>query len=372
MVRWVVIVTDRQVTPPTRGARVRILGLVRGLRALGWSVALIGPPQERPDLVLPEVDDFRVVDAPGFPGGEIGRFDWKPFRSAVARTAAMLRPAAVIAEYAWLAPTLMAAPATALRLVDCHDVLHERTRRFREAGLDPWVDCAPAQERGLLSHADVLIACQYRDAHVLRQLTHKRVHCLLPYVDTHGLAQSHSVVPGRVLAVGAMHSGNDGILRFADSVWPMVRATDSGACLQIAGSIGSGERSVPGIEWLGEVDDLHLSYRSASVVVCPVNVGTGVKIKLLEAIRYGKAVVATSAAQEGLPLGRAPAWITADGPANLGAAICGLLVDDERRSALEREAARYDAEYLSEMRFLRVLKAIMPNVISSRVRVLLQ
>ena len=61
MARWVVVVTDRQIAPPTRGARIRILGLLRGLRALGWSVALISTKQSAHDQVLHEVDHLEIV-----------------------------------------------------------------------------------------------------------------------------------------------------------------------------------------------------------------------------------------------------------------------------------------------------------------------
>ena len=92
-----------------------------------------------------------------------------------------------------------------------------------------------------------------------------------------------------------------GIVRFAARAWPAVLEAVPGARLDVAGSVRAGAPG-PGVAFVGEVDDLKDWYPALPPWwSAPWEVqGSGVKIKMIEALRYGKAVVATSAAVEGL------------------------------------------------------------------------
>jgi polysaccharide biosynthesis protein PslH len=50
----------------------------------------------------------------------------------------------------------------------------------------------------------------------------------------------------------------------------------------------------------GYVSSLYPFYKSAKVVVCPLRIGGGIKVKILEAMRAGKAIVTTSVGAQGL------------------------------------------------------------------------
>jgi glycosyltransferase involved in cell wall biosynthesis len=153
----------------------------------------------------------------------------------------------------------------------------------------------------------------------------------------------------RVLAVGAFHAGNDGIPRFAAHAWPAVIGAVPGARLDVVGSVRAGAPG-PGVAFVGEVDDLSDWYRSAAVVVCPVEVGSGVKIKMIEALRYGKAVVAMSAAVDGLPPANEPAWVEARTIDECAEATASLLSRPDDRVALELRAQAYAARHFSPER----------------------
>ena len=349
------MVTDRRLLPARRGNRMRILGMLRGLRALGWRVELICLPDAGSDDELrSEVDEVYRVRARPFDGGDVDCFDSRPFRWAVERVVAARRPKVVIAEYAWLAPTLGSLPRTVKRVVDCHDVFHERTNRFSAAGLDPWVRCTWGQERDLLRCADLVLTAQNHDREILRALLpDTNVACVFPEID---VPTQPSAPPGslRVLAVGASHAGNDGILHFVASGWPAVVAAMPGARLDIVGSVTAGA-SGPGVAFLGEVDDLRPWYRSAAVVICPIEVGTGVKIKTIEALRYGKAVIATPAAIEGLPGPDEPTWVEVRDIGECAQATLALLSRPDERARLERRSIVFAGQHLSPERIRRDL-----------------
>ena len=80
-------------------------------------------------------------------------------------------------------------------------------------------------------------------------------------------------------------------------LWPRIAAQAPGAQLVVAGQPARRERPprVPGVRWLGFVDDVDELYRSARVLVAPVAIGGGVRVKVLEAAARGLPVVATRA-----------------------------------------------------------------------------
>jgi glycosyltransferase involved in cell wall biosynthesis len=101
-----------------------------------------------------------------------------------------------------------------------------------------------------------------------------------------------------------------------------------------------------GCVFTGAVPDLRPFYASAAVVVVPMRLGSGTRLKTLEALSFGKAVVSTSVGAEGLDLRPSVDLEIADDPLAF-AEVCGrLLGDDNARRRLgeaghERVLARY-------------------------------
>lgn len=99
---------------------------------------------------------------------------------------------------------------------------------------------------------------------------------------------------------------------FCHDIWPRVRERLPEATLEIAGSglpIGTDGHVVvpaawrtPGVTTLGFVPDLEPLYERSGAMVAPLLGGTGVRIKLLEAFRYGIPVVTTPDGAAGLPI----------------------------------------------------------------------
>jgi Glycosyl transferases group 1 len=343
------LVTDRPLVPPWSGNRVRILGLIHVLRAAGWRVVLLINDRAAAEELRTLVDGIVVVHGRSYQGGDpsVG-FDVRPFRQAVTDVARTLSPSVVIAEYAWLAPALSGVPGGVERWVDCHDVLHERTSRFQAAGLDPWVICMPEQEAALLASADLLLASQEREAVVFQGFTSvRRVVTLLPPISFPNGFRPAAGEGHTVLAVGARHAGNSTILEFARDVWPSVSARMPEARLRVVGEIAETFSALPGVDAVGGVDNIGREYGRAAAVVCPIAVGSGVKIKVLEALRFGKATVVTPVAVEGLPQSSPEPWICAESLPECADAVLGLLLDRPRRAELEQRALAYGERYLS-------------------------
>jgi succinoglycan biosynthesis protein ExoO len=216
------------------------------------------------------------------------------------------RADAALADYGFLTPAIPHAlrPGGKSAVV-MHDLFSSRGAQFQGIGSsDSVASLTEAEEMRLLGGADAVIAIQAREAAIVAShLPHAKV-ILAPMPATPGEAPA----PGQgqdVLFVGTGTAPNvDGMNWFLDEVWPSVRAAVTGARLLVAGGVCDALGTHPGarfgVRLLGRVPDLAPLYRDAAVVVSPLRAGSGLKIKLIEALSHGKAVVATSVTAQGV------------------------------------------------------------------------
>jgi glycosyltransferase involved in cell wall biosynthesis len=98
----------------------------------------------------------------------------------------------------------------------------------------------------------------------------------------------------------------EGLIWFLRQVWPYVSKRMPAAALHIAGKNTPEKVRVQltgrNVFFEGEVPDAHSFTSSMSVMIAPLFAGSGMRIKILEAMSLGKAVVATPVAAEGLPV----------------------------------------------------------------------
>lgn len=139
-----------------------------------------------------------------------------------------------------------------------------------------------------------------------------------------------------ILFVGnATPPNRAGIRWFLTQVWPAIRVSCPNARFRIVGRVAFGNE-VSGevaVDRIGPVTDLAREYRRAQVVIAPLVSGTaGVKIKVAEAMSYGRPLVATSICIDGGdPRQLDPAAIVADNPSDFARAIIALLKDPNLR-----------------------------------------
>ncbi len=112
----------------------------------------------------------------------------------------------------------------------------------------------------------------------------------------------------RVGFIGALNwqPNLDAIKWFLTGVWPCVMKSNPDATLHIAGrgantNVKEWFRS-RNVFWEGEVDDSRRYMASMTVIIAPLFAGSGLRIKIIEAMSLGKTVVATPVAARGLPV----------------------------------------------------------------------
>jgi GT2 family glycosyltransferase/SAM-dependent methyltransferase/glycosyltransferase involved in cell wall biosynthesis len=157
---------------------------------------------------------------------------------------------------------------------------------------------------------------------------------------------------GLIFVGGFRHPPNvDAASWLAKEIFPLVRAQVPETTLTILGSHPTSEVLAlggAGIEVRGFVPDEELAaaYARARVAVCPLRVGAGVKLKVVEAMHRGLPVVTTPVGAQGLP-GLAEVCDVADDAAGLAAATVRLLTDDALWLRRAEEQAGYVAARFS-------------------------
>jgi glycosyltransferase involved in cell wall biosynthesis len=291
------------------------------------------------------VDRLISVDAASFWQGAPD-YDCSPFVPALARAVRRFDPVAVVAVYCWMAPCLDAVTNGALKAVDTLDLMHVRVGMYGGVETGAWVDCTAEQEAEKLAHADVVIAIQRHEQREFQaMLPGKRVVCV-PHMSWPSAARRAPADADVVTFVGSKNDGNTlGIRTFIREGWPMVRGARPGAELRVYGDVGgrleSRDREAEGVRIMGFVKNLDEAYEDATVVINPVQLGTGLKIKTLEALAAGKAVVTTTCGAAGLEEGAHAAYLLEDDMRRFGDAVQRLLADAHERAALEGRAQEF-------------------------------
>jgi glycosyltransferase involved in cell wall biosynthesis len=214
-------------------------------------------------------------------------------------------------------------------------------------------------ERRALCDVDAVIAISLADAEGLRELASVDPVVVPPFVEPGAPRVESSHVP----ALGYIgHLGWQpnvyGLDWFCSDVWPLVRRRVPEATLTIAGpglrkgSDGSlvvpTAWSQPGISTVGFVEDLEDLYRATLGLVAPVLGGSGVRMKLLEAMRAGMPTVTTTDGAAGLDVQNGREMLIADDPSVFAESVARVLSDASLRDRLRRESYGFLASHHSQ------------------------
>jgi glycosyltransferase involved in cell wall biosynthesis len=154
-------------------------------------------------------------------------------------------------------------------------------------------------------------------------------------------------VPGTVLFVGnfAHPPNRDAAIWLASEIMPAVRASRPEAKLRIVGTAPPAEvRELSGadVDVVADAPSVRPHIEEAAVVLAPVRTGGGMRMKVLQAIGAGKAVVTTTRGTEGYSaFDEEPPLLVADSGRDIAAATATLLEDDSQRLALGERARSF-------------------------------
>ena len=136
----------------------------------------------------------------------------------------------------------------------------------------------------------------------------------------------------------------DGVMLFARSILPRIRAFVPNVKLFVVGHVPPARVKAlgrePGIEVTGYVSDILPYYRLSKVTVVPLRAGGGTRLKILESMALGRAVVSTTVGCAGLEVCHGVHLLVADHPQQFADCVVQLLGDDALRTELAGNARR--------------------------------
>ncbi len=177
------------------------------------------------------------------------------------------------------------------------------------------------------------------------------------------MAPPASANPPRIVFTGSMdwEPNIDAIDYFCREIFPSVRAEFPSAVFQVVGRNPHPrvkQLASASVEVTGTVPSVAEYLRDATVVVVPLRIGGGTRLKIFEAMAMGKALVSTTIGAEGLDIESGRDLLLADDAAAIAQAINLLLRDSGLRRRYEEAAAKLAAQYdwsNIEQRFTQVL-----------------
>lgn len=200
------------------------------------------------------------------------------------------------------------------------------------------------EEKRIIASVDGILAITQEDANLFGKLVPSVPVLVSPAgIDAEKYSWNRIPDPLLVAHIGAMDwpPNIEGIQWFLNDVWPKVSSSVPESRLALAG------KNMPehffryngrNVLVQGFVADAEKFLFEAGIVVIPLLNGSGMRIKLLEALAMGKAVVTTPIGCEGIPVTDGMDVIIAGTADRFADALIGLLSDTEKQARLRTSA----------------------------------
>lgn len=194
-----------------------------------------------------------------------------------------------------------------------HNVEHTIWRRVAQSERNPFKRwylkhlslTLAAYEREHLNDYDGVVSITENDAQQLREMGCRKPMLAIPFGITPETGTRVEEEPNSLFHIGSMDwmPNQEGVRWFLKQVWPKVHKRMPQLTLYLAG------RKMPddlmrldmeGVRVLGEVPDAMYFIESKQINVVPLLSGSGIRVKIIEAMSVGKVVVTTSIGAEGI------------------------------------------------------------------------
>lgn len=246
-------------------------------------------------------------------------------------------------EGLYLAPYLktIRAYSGAKVVMRAHNIEHEIWERTvtQQKGLKKWYINNLAgrirrMELQFLNSYDAVLPITSRDGDILRKLGCRLPSHVVPMgVNAGELLPEHGMLEfPSIFHIGALDwmPNQEGLTWFFENVWGKILEKHPDLVFYLAGRNAPRHFKTlpyPNIVFLGEVEDAYNFIRSKAVMVVPVLSGSGMRIKIIEGMALGKAIVTTSIGTEGIATTHGTDILIADDPGQFSRNVCALLED---------------------------------------------
>lgn len=182
--------------------------------------------------------------------------------------------------------------------------------------------------------------------------------------------EHHSEIPNSVFHFGSMDwmPNEEAVIWFLEQVWDKVIQSVPEAKCYIAGrGISNRVKSIikPSVIMHGEVKSSSEFYQSMQIMVVPLLSGSGMRIKIVEGLAYGKAIVSTSIGAEGIPVENGKHCIIADEPESFAKGVITLLKNKEQCHSLQLNGRKFAEEHFDNSILISGLINFYKSLISA-------
>jgi glycosyltransferase involved in cell wall biosynthesis len=384
-----IFATHRPPFPLTNGARIRSHRLLRGL-SRGFDVTLLtfehderspdgGLDRTELERALPDVDVVTVRGrGPGKRRGQarsllstrswaFGRYRLPQFEDALARTVARRNPALV--HFDDLGVGQFGPVPDVLNTFAPHNVEHRIVELTARTALGTRRAFASVEwrklrfeERRVWRRMPLCLAVSDIDAQTMVDGGARRVEiCPNGTDEVNRLAppRRRPDDPLRLLFVGSAdyQPYERGIAWFVSEVLPHLQQFVP-TTFDVVGVPPRRPVPAPGVRYVGRVPTVAEWYERCHAVVVPMFEGSGTRLKIVEAMAYGRPVVSTSLGAEGLPVTAGTDYLCADDVSGFAQLLAKIATDCEQDSGPMRLMLAHAHEAITPLFWPRITERL--------------
>ncbi len=249
-----------------------------------------------------------------------------------------------VVNYVYWAKLLASVPEQTTTVLDLHDCITLNTRMRSDRTNAPFGTMLE-DEVAAISTSCHAMSISIQDRMLLEPFSHGVVFHDIPLSMPTPLLKP--VTPAYdILFLGSENVFNrDGIKWFLDSVYPHLSPN---VRICVAGSVSRFVPSLPNVVALPRVDNLDTLYRDTRIVICPLLAGTGLKVKVVEALAYGRPVISTTGGLTGMPRGHERCCFVENDAVAFAKDIQRVLNDSDVYANASSAAIEFFAKHFSE------------------------
>jgi len=214
---------------------------------------------------------------------------------------------ALLVNYLYLSKALTLRPPSCLGILDTHDRFAGRRNMLSSIGIPPeFFHTTEDEERAGIQRADIVVAIKEQEQKYFESLSGNNV-VTVPFAEPTRLLPSLAPDAAGYLRIGLLGARNNlnfyNMRRFLDLAVNKVRGHMAPIKFVLAGTMcrDFAQLSVDNgiVELMGPVDDIADFYNAVDVVAVPMEVSSGQKIKIGEALAFGVPLISHAHAFEG-------------------------------------------------------------------------
>ncbi len=206
-----------------------------------------------------------------------------------------------------------------------------------------------AYELEHINDYDGVVSITSNDASTFRELGCRRPIVSIPFAIEPQQIATCNTEPASLFHIGAMDwmPNRESIDWLLKKVWPIIHRDVPQAHLYLAGRKmphSLMHTKIEGVEVVGEVKDANRFINDKQINVVPLLSGSGIRVKIIEAMAMGKAVVTTSVGARGIEYTDGVNILIANTPEEFACQIKKLVEDHDYRTQVGMAAAKLIAE----------------------------